>query len=457
MAADFETMRGSVFTFLFFASFLHAQDPLPIDPLWKSDAFRKAFTGSYGIDARIEPKVTTEEKSVLDAVAGELANGDRAAAIAKLTASSLLEKSPALLFAVGNLEFEEGKIDEAIGRFDAALKLYPNFRDAHRNLALALVQKNETAKAEPHLTRAIELGAQDGLTLGLLGYVHANAGRGQAALQAYRLAQLTMPSEPQWKLGEAHALLSLDEPKAAASIFGEILEQRPDDAGIWMNQADAFSKLDQPENAIANLELVRRLGKLGPAETISLGHLFLNESLPEAALVCYEGAISAGKPAPLAKALDALEYLALFRRWEEAELIASKISGSESYSGPLGETQNRSRFDRARALLELERGNAEAGAKLVEAILERDPLDALAQILLAQFRVREGKVEEGILLLEQAATQPEHEAEVLRIHGQILVNRGDFKEAVELLERVLELEPEDAGLREYVEAVRDLQ
>ena len=37
------------------------------------------------------------------------------------------------------------------------------------------------------------------LTLGLLGYVHSNADRHQAALQAFRLAQLTMPAETQWK------------------------------------------------------------------------------------------------------------------------------------------------------------------------------------------------------------------------------------------------------------------
>ena len=38
---------------------------LPIDPMWKSESFIKAFTASYGIDARIEPSINEEEKRFL--------------------------------------------------------------------------------------------------------------------------------------------------------------------------------------------------------------------------------------------------------------------------------------------------------------------------------------------------------------------------------------------------------
>ncbi len=31
--------------------------PLPIDPMWKSESFIKAYTASYGIDSRIEPNL----------------------------------------------------------------------------------------------------------------------------------------------------------------------------------------------------------------------------------------------------------------------------------------------------------------------------------------------------------------------------------------------------------------
>ena len=99
-----------------------ADEPVPIDPLWKSKGFRKAFTASYGVDSRIEPKVTTEEKTVLEAVAKEMSENDRDGAAAKLTGSSLLNKSAALIFALGNIRFEEGKTEDAIENFSKAIE-----------------------------------------------------------------------------------------------------------------------------------------------------------------------------------------------------------------------------------------------------------------------------------------------------------------------------------------------
>ena len=116
------------------------REALPISSFWESESFQRAFTASYGIDSRIEPKVSSTEKSVLDSVADEMADEDREGAIAKLTAAEGLNESAALIFALGNLRFEEGKIEDAVENFQRALELYPNFRDAHRNLAVALIQ-----------------------------------------------------------------------------------------------------------------------------------------------------------------------------------------------------------------------------------------------------------------------------------------------------------------------------
>ena len=44
----------------------HTAEPLPIDPLWKSEDFRRVITGSFGIDTRIEPLITTDEEGYLN-------------------------------------------------------------------------------------------------------------------------------------------------------------------------------------------------------------------------------------------------------------------------------------------------------------------------------------------------------------------------------------------------------
>ena len=48
------------------AALAMAVEPLPISAsYWKDPAFLKAFNGSYRIEARIEPSITSEERALL--------------------------------------------------------------------------------------------------------------------------------------------------------------------------------------------------------------------------------------------------------------------------------------------------------------------------------------------------------------------------------------------------------
>ncbi|MCB1063995.1 MAG: tetratricopeptide repeat protein [Verrucomicrobiae bacterium] len=434
----------------------HSAPPGPsnsIDPLWQEASFRRAFTASYGIDARIEPLVNAGEKEVLNQVAELMKKEDREGAIAKLVGDSNLNESAALIFTLGNLRFESGAVEDALVNFERAIALHPNFRDAHRNLAVALVQQSQFDAAEPHLVRALELGARDGLTLGLLGYCHANADRSQAALQAYRLAQLTMPEELQWKLGEAHALLALNDARGSVSIYSQLLEQRADDGALWSNQADAYLQLGESVPAIANLEFARRLNQLNPAETISLGHLYLNEGLVDSAMECYQATLSGEAEAPFDKLVDALENLTRFRRWHEAGILVEALSENPRFRGRSDNDKGiTSRLMRCRGLIELEAGDPTIGFGLVQSLVESDPLDGAALILLAKFQAREKRFEEAELLLQQAASLDAFAVAAWRELGKLLVQAGRYGDAVNPLRQALEREP-DANLSQYLDAV----
>src|SRR5690606_11343281 len=111
-------MRAFLLISLFLGHLLAAvAAPLPIDPLWQSDSFRKAVTGSFGIHSRIEPLVTTEEQEVLKEAADKMAAGQRREAIATLSGSPLLERSPAMLFNLATLHYEEGNKEAALTHF----------------------------------------------------------------------------------------------------------------------------------------------------------------------------------------------------------------------------------------------------------------------------------------------------------------------------------------------------
>lgn len=424
--------------------------PLPLDPLWKSEPFRRALTASYGVDSRIEPRIGEEERAVLETIGRKMAEQDRKGAIAILAQSPLLNQSAALLFNLGNLRFEEDDLENARLHFAKALELVPNFRDAHRNLAMVLVRAETCGEAEPHLIRAIELGAQDGLSFGLLGYCHLQAGRHAAALQAYRMAQMTMPAEIQWKIGEAECLLALDATREAESIFAALLEGRPTDTGLWLNQAQVWLQRDETTKAAANLEFVRRAKALNAPGLMTLGHLYFNGGLKERALGTWEEALEQKPPPDLPSALSALERLTQAALWSEAKAWATRLQTAYPIAP---DSKEASSLERTLALIELETGDSDRGRKLVEALVKRNPLDGQALFLLARFRLQSGAREEALQLLEQAALDETAAAQAKLLHGQVLVERREFEKALPLLEEALELRPGES-LRAYVEEVR---
>lgn len=438
--------------------FLSAE-PLPIDPLWKSEAFRRTVTASFGIDSRIEPIITVDEEFYLEASAKAMAENNREEAIKVLKESSLLDGSPAMLFNLATLSYESDLKEEAAKLFEKTLTAFPNFRDAHRNLAILLVQEQKLAEAEKHLVRAIELGSREGLTFGLLGYCHASKDHHQAALDAYRQAMLTQPSERSWRLGEAQALQQLGHSREAASVYQSLIDEAPAEISPWLAQADAWVDQENELAAIANLELAHRSKALNASALLSLGHLLAREGLPDLALTRYQDALKS-KPGPtLEGVIVGVEQLLAESAWSQAQQLAEGLAASSDLSPALTDSKTDvrllSRLTRAQALIELEHGDPKTGASLVEKWLARDPLDGPAQILLARFYEDANRREEAEMLLEQAARLPEHAAAAQKAHGRLLVMAGDYDAALEHLEKAYSLEQEES-LANYITAVRDL-
>lgn len=456
-------MRCLFLILVFASSTAFAADPLPIDPLWKSESFRKSITGSYGIDSRIEPRLTEDEVEELDLSAKLLAEEKRTEAIKSLNNSGIAEKSPAILFSLATLQFEAGNSEKSIERFKAALKLFPNFRDAHRNLAVVFVHEEKWDDAESHLIRAIELGARDGLTLGLLGYCHARKDRAAAALDAYRQAAMVQPQEDQWKSGQAQALQMLDNHKEAASLFQEMIVKNPESSQHWLAQAESLIALEKPIAAIANLELVHRFGDLGASQTFSLGHLYIQNGLVDLGFERYLDALKGEDGVTLRQGADALGLLANLQRWELATKLLEvcqehpKIGGAVNTSNAQAKlSKDESRYFRSTALIHAGNRNFEEGIAGLETYLQRQPMDGEALLLRARLHRDAGHREEAEMRYEEAAQVEDVAASAYREHGELLVDAREYAKAIELLERSLALEPSDAVSR-YLAAVKDLE
>ena len=156
---------------LFLAAAVSAQRPAanPGAELWKDEAFVKSFVGSYGFLLGYEPKISDEEKAVLRALV-DIIKASPKKAIAQLQPQIKPKSSAAFDFILANLYFQEGKLKEAENYYKKAIKKYPSFRRAYKNLGLVQVQSGNFADAVPTISKALELGEVDGRAYGLLAY-----------------------------------------------------------------------------------------------------------------------------------------------------------------------------------------------------------------------------------------------------------------------------------------------
>ena len=140
---------------------------------------------------------------------------------------------------LGVVLVREGRFDEALAQYNAALVINPDYPDAHANAAHELMRQGRFADALPHLARALALAPHHAQALGDLGTLLAAEGR----------------------LDEARARLE------------ESLLLKPDQPEIHNNLAFVLRRLGLNNEAIAQYQAVLRLNPRHPAALNALNEL----------------------------------------------------------------------------------------------------------------------------------------------------------------------------------------
>lgn len=427
-------------------SIVFSAEPMPLSTsYWKDPAFLKSFNGSYRIEARIEPTVTTEERGILVEIQNLMADGKRTEAIEKLISSKLTSESAALTFNLANLHFENGDIEKSLTAYESALKQYPSFRRAHRNLALAHVRLNNLDQALTHLTEAIKLGDAEGSTYGFMAFCRLSRNEYASALQAYRIAQITEPDVPEWKAGIAQCLQNLDQRTEAIALLDEVIRQRPLEASYSILKANIHLDLEEPDLAVKALELPYRLQLLDPNTTLLLADLHLRADRKSASQATIASAFSQEKSKPSSPYVLRLISTASSRT--DWPLVKDLLTKTETTS-PSRELS----LAKARYLIESNEDPA-AGVRILETLTKEDPTDGQAVLTLAKYLAKTNQPETAELLFERAATDSstayEAYVELARLH----VSASRYADALKAIDSALALNPTES-LKTYREALQ---
>lgn len=421
--------------------------------LWRDPAFRKQFMGTFGARMETEPGMTSTEQELMEKIAPLMGSEAGMKKAKTLLERSLTSASSAVFdFTIGNIYFQLDEPDTAVRWYRRALDKYPTFLRAHKNLGLYFVQNGDYEDAMASLSRAVELGARDGMTMGLLGYACSMVEEFTAAESAYRQALMLQPHMMDWKLGLAKCLFRQWEYERASMLCAELIEDHPDKPDYWILQANAYLGMKKPMKAAENYEYLYAADMAQPNALNTLGDIYVNEGLMDLACDAYIRALRKEDDPEAGRYLRNAEVLAARGAYPEAEQLIATVRTLPGMEDPVP----RKRMLKLEARLATAQGaSAERQAALLEEMIQLDPLDGEALILLARHYARHDQLEKAIFFFERAEQIEDHEADACLRHGQALVKHGRFRDAVPLLKRSQELKPREE-LARYLEQIERL-
>jgi len=416
-------------------STLSAQTYPLSENLWSNPEFQNRFLGSYGFDTAITPKITADEQAIFKQLV-PMMQSDPSGAAQQLRAAISADSSAALDYTLANLYVQAQNPLDAIQAYQTAIRKFPNFYRAYKNLALVMVNEARYQEAIPFLLKGLELGGTDGALYGPLGLVYLNTDKPQSALTAYDNALLFAPSSLQWQQGKLRCLMDLSRYNEAAGLLEEMILADSGNKNYWTWQANAFLSEEEMSKAGANLEILKRLGKADSPALGLLGDIYLSENMTKMALENYLLAASQ-EALSAARLVRTAQGFVNRRLWAEASTYLAKTSDRLASLSP----KEQSTFLTLQAQAAIGLGETESASTILEALIKEDPMNGPALLTLGNLQRQLERVEEAAFSYEQAAKIDETQVEALIQHARMLISLRDYSPAVALLQRVVLLQP----------------
>lgn len=421
--------------------------------LWNSEEFQAQLAESNLPNTAVEPPVTTLQREQFQRVYAMLENNRMD------DAANLLEEyrqdptaSARVDYMLGNIYFQRKQLDYATKAYQRAVKKYANYRDAHQQLGLVLVRQDRFRKAIDSLTKAIELGANDDITNGLLGFAYAALGKHIAAEKAFSDAMKLNPKNENWKMGLARSYFEQRRFAEAASFTSTLIEEAPDNPSLWLLQANAYLGMNENMKAAENFEIVAHMGAATADTMFTLGDIYINEELYGMAVDSYARAMESDEKGNTERPIRAVKVLSARGALEETERLIQEVR--KLRSAELTDAQQKDLLW-AESRIKVARGDTGGYVDILKVIVERDPLDGEAMILLGRHYRNENDLERAELWFKRAAGIEEHEADACIQLGMLEAGRRQYKEALSYLKRAQKLKPSDK-LEEYIEEIEKL-
>ena len=186
---------------------------------------------------------------------------------------------------------EADQMQEAIRQYEQALRLYPDFADAHINLGDAMLQSGRIQEAIGHYEQALRLKPDFPKGHNDFGTALVQLGRLQEAIEHYEQALRIKPdfADAHYNLGDA--LIQAGKVQEAISHWEQALRIKPDLAEAHNSLGNALIQAGKVQEAIEHYEQALRI-KPGYADAhYNLGNALIQAGKVQEAIQHYEQAL----------------------------------------------------------------------------------------------------------------------------------------------------------------------
>lgn len=177
------------------------------------------------------------------------------------TAQKRHGKSPVLCNMAGIALGATGKHRDALGQFNLALKMAPDYHDARKNMAQSLLLMGDAGRAVPVLTRLVDLTPGDSAVWYLLAQAQANTGHPEDAIRACDQAITLAPDQARNFNLRALQRDRLGQLVEALQDYEAALKLDPDNVETLTNISLSLARQMRTQDA---LDAVQRAVSLSP-------------------------------------------------------------------------------------------------------------------------------------------------------------------------------------------------
>jgi len=316
-----------------------------------------------------------------------------------------------------------GRLEDAVGAYDRAIRLsYADYR-SHLGLARVLMTMGKTGRALTEFEIAAEYGAHDAVALYDYGLALHAFGRERDALAQWQRAFELDGSDPRYAEAVGIGLYASGDP-LAVQYFERARELGARSAGFHNNYGQALERAGRYTEAASELEEAATLAPDTEAYGFNLAALYMRSGRYEAAIGAWDHLTSRFGPRWSYLVYRGRALLELGRFDDAAASVGEAVAGFES------------------------------GALEREGRLDRTPpgLGEALEVLAMSYRGR-GELQKAREAIERAVSLEPRNVSFLNNYGVILAANGMIADAKAQWRKVLEIDGENEVAKQNLSAV----